>query len=228
MLDNLIHNEVQGRLDARPPIPTRRGGSCLGCFGSCLGSLLGTILFVLVLSPLILVVFAPWAFFLGGNFHPFPGWSGWGKLHEPSGNILMYVSMYPTTDKSLGYPSVAGDAYLCTPQGKMLRMVLGGNFTVKHFGFDDNNQPMYLYLLYRPLLSGVFTPARYPEIKLYGTWQNPDLVMEDHGSTAIALLPDGSDFVSSSQNLPPAGASLPITFAPGNWSSFKAACHSTP
>jgi hypothetical protein len=224
MLDNIIGNEVRGRLDAMPPIPSRKRRSCLG---SCFGSLLSFFVIGLILSSLILALFAPWGYFLGGNFHPIPVWRGWGKLQEPSGDYLVYVSMFPTTPGRVTGPAVTGIAYICTPRGEQFRLSLVGLFTTKNLGLDSNNQFMHIHMYYRPLFFGAFTTERRPRLDLYGNWRNPNLVMEDRGTLASAFLPNGSAYQGPEQNQPPAGPNLPITLTPGSLSEFRTACHSS-
>src|SRR5574337_1587198 len=86
-------------------IPSQRSRPRLGCIGSLLGfSLLGTATYLLILA-----VFAPWGYFLGGSFHLIPMWQGWGKLHAKSGDFVLLVYMYPSSPgRVLGYPSVTG------------------------------------------------------------------------------------------------------------------------
>jgi hypothetical protein len=77
---------------------------------------------ICVAVGLLYVALFPWAFFMGGKFHPLPYWHGWGRLHSrTAGDYLLYVSIYPET-RSTGalMPStpVKGDAYLCTPKGE--------------------------------------------------------------------------------------------------------------
>jgi hypothetical protein len=67
--------------------PPRKSGSCLGDVGKLF------ILLVLVAIGYLVViaVFAPWVYYLGGNFHLMPYWQGWGTLQAPSGNFTLYV-----------------------------------------------------------------------------------------------------------------------------------------
>jgi hypothetical protein len=48
----------------------------LGCLGSLVAFFVLGVVFVLALTA----VFAPWGFYLGGNFHIVPYWQGWGRL----------------------------------------------------------------------------------------------------------------------------------------------------
>ena len=61
-------------------------------------------------------VFAPWSYFMGGNFHLIPMWQGWGRIHAPAGDYVLFVTMSPRTG-SRGIAHVAGTGVLCTPRG---------------------------------------------------------------------------------------------------------------
>ena len=70
-----------------PAIPIRRK-SGLGC----LVQVLGVFAFGVVLMCAIYAVFTPWAFFMGGQFHIYPGWTGWGRMHSNlSGDYVLLV-----------------------------------------------------------------------------------------------------------------------------------------
>ena len=56
--------------------PPRKSGH--GCLVQVLAALALGVVVVLA----IYAVFAPWAFYMGGHFHMFPQWTGWGRLHS--------------------------------------------------------------------------------------------------------------------------------------------------
>jgi hypothetical protein len=205
-------------------IPSQRARPRLGCLGSLLGfALLGTVAYLLILA-----VFAPWGYFLGGNFHLTPMWQGWGKLHAKSGDFVLFVSMYPSSPgRVLGYPSVTGSASLCTPRGERFSLNLTGGFDHKQIGLNTDHQSIDFHMYYWPLLFGSFTTERRPRFDLHGYWLNPDLVMEDRGTLASAFLPDGRAYLGPEHNQPPVGDNLQITLAPGSQSEFAAACQIT-
>ena len=76
----------------------RRRGGCLGCLGlGCVGRVLALLVLGAILVLLIDAAFAPWAFFLGGTFHPLAFWQGWGRLHSSTGaDYALFVRMWPT------------------------------------------------------------------------------------------------------------------------------------
>jgi hypothetical protein len=126
----------------------------------------------------------------------------------------------------LGYPYLSGTAQLCTPRGELFRSLhVTASFSSKNFGLNSNNQPVTIHI-YNYGLSGQVNADYRPEFDLYGSWQNSDLVLEDHGSLAKAFLPDGDVYVGSPANQPAAGTNLSITLVPGSPAQFKAACQS--
>ncbi len=86
---------------------------------------------------------------------------------------------------------------------------------------------MYLYMHYRPVFPTSSGNDR-PGLELYGKWEGPNLVMEDHSSLARAFLPDGSVDHGSRKNLPWMIEQVPITLIAGDRSTFDAACEALP
>ena len=102
----------------------KRGGRA-----GCLGSLLGLVVLGLAASSLIAAIFAPWGFFLGGRFHPVPGWRGWAVLHSAAagGDYRLYIRMTPAPSPAPHAASgLRGDAFLCTPRGERFNLTLSG------------------------------------------------------------------------------------------------------
>ena len=138
-------------------------------------------------------VFAPWGFYLGGHFHLWPGWQGWGTLHSASagGDYKLYVRFTPTPS---GPPylskSVKGDAILCTPRGERYHLRLGGGMP-KKLALNTVGQPLRLYA---NNYSGLkqFSGDFRPQVDLWGVWGPTGPMMEDRGSIAKAFLPDGT------------------------------------
>ncbi|HVO81281.1 MAG TPA: hypothetical protein VMT28_11150 [Terriglobales bacterium] len=206
---------------AKIQFPGQRPKPRLGCLGSLVVSILvGAVVFILLPA-----IFAPWSFYLGGSFHVLPIWQGWGRLHsKTAGDFALYVYMYPSPGRGLGYPSVKGTATLCTPRGQRFNMHLGGGINNKHPGLNTNGQPMHLYMNTWQGWSAQFTADHRPRLDLRGTWQNPNLVMDDHGSLSRAFLADGSLYTGPEHNQPSAREDVQITISPGGKSEFEAAC----
>ena len=205
-----------------PRLAARRAGKgCLGCFGKV--SLV--LLFGVVLMTAITAVFYPWAFYLGGNFHIIPIWQGWGRLHGNGGDYLVWVQFEPTPRGSGMHleSNLTGRAYLCTPRGERIPMHLGGGMP-KHLHLSTDGAPIHLYMDYWPLVTGGFIADHRPSIEFRGHWQNPKLVMDDHGSIANAFQPDGTVYRGHDPNHPYSTQGVPITFAEGPRSEFDQAC----
>ncbi|MBZ5706921.1 MAG: hypothetical protein LAN63_16340 [Acidobacteriia bacterium] len=201
-------------------LPQPRPKARLGCLGSlALYFVLGIVAFILIRA-----VFAPWSFFLGGTFHVFPIWQGWGRMHsKTAGDYALYVYMYPSPG-GRGYPSVTGTATLCTPRGQRFSMHLGGGMNNKHVGLNTDGQEMHLYMNTWQGWSAQFTTDRRPRLDLRGRWQNPNLVMDDHGTLSRAFLPDGTLYTGPEHNQPAAREDIPLTLTPGSRSEFESAC----
>lgn len=200
--------------------PPRKRGSCL----SDIGKLFGLLVLLSIGYLVVLAVFAPWMYFLGGSFHLIPIWQGWGKLQAPSGDFTLYMYLSQPRTTRLGYPYISGTAVLCTPRGEQFNNLhVNMSFSNKGFGLNSNNQPVTIQIHHYGL-SGSLNADYRPEFDLYGTWQNPNLVLEDHGSLASAFLSDGQVYVGAPANQPPAGKNLSIMLIPGTYSQFKAVC----
>jgi hypothetical protein len=197
----------------------------LGCLAGCLWRLLAVFLLGAVLVLAIYAVFAPWAFFLGGQFHPLAYWQGWGRLHSSAGgDYALFVRMWPSSGSRSGYPGVTGTAELCTPRGETYSLRMGGGFLNKHVGLHANGQPMHLYMNRRPWYANFVQAERRPRLDLYGAWHDPDLVMDDHGTLSAAFLPDGSLYVGPEGHQPARGEAASVTLRGGSHSAFVDAC----
>jgi hypothetical protein len=177
-----------------------------------------------VLFLAITAVFAPWGFYLGGNFHIVPEWQGLGTLHAKSGNYVVYVRFQPRPSGSKVYPgpSVGGIGYLCSPRGEKFRMKLGGGMP-RGIGKNTDGQKINLYMYYWSTWSS-FSVSHRPSIELQGRWKNPNVEMDDHGSIYRAFNPDGTVYQGGNSAKPYVGEVVPVTLVPGTYSDFEAAC----
>ena len=74
-------------------MPVRRKSGA-GCLVQALAALALGVVVVFALDALLM----PWAFYMGGHFHIYPGWTGWGQMHSKiAGNYAVYVNISPTT-----------------------------------------------------------------------------------------------------------------------------------
>jgi hypothetical protein len=55
------------------------------------------LLLALIFAVAVYVGLYPWAFFMGGNFHPLGFWRGWGHMPSATGDFLLYVEISPFT-----------------------------------------------------------------------------------------------------------------------------------
>src|SRR5690349_8669327 len=100
-----------------PTLRARRRSALIGCLG-CVPQLM---VISLVVGAVVLAVqwlVAPWAFYLGGSFHPLPTWQGAAHLHSSSGDYVLYLSMSPARGGRSSYPGLSGSGFLCTPTGE--------------------------------------------------------------------------------------------------------------
>jgi hypothetical protein len=68
---------------------------------------------------------APWGFYLGGHFHPLAYWQGWGAMHAPEGDYVVFVRISPWTKgrsiyPSLSGPSIRGSGAVCSLMAKFM------------------------------------------------------------------------------------------------------------
>jgi hypothetical protein len=167
----------------------------------------------------------PWAFYLGGKFHIMPFWQGWGRLHSKGGDYRVWVQFEPTPRGSKMYleSNLTGRAFVCTPRGERLPMHLGGGMR-KHLNLSTDGETIHLYMDYWPLGYGGFITDHRPSLQFRGHWQNPNLLMDDHGSLSNAFEPDGTVYRGHSPKRPYSTEGVPITFVQGSSSAFDQAC----
>jgi Zn-dependent protease with chaperone function len=149
------------------------------------------VLVLFIAVGVLYVALNPWAFFLGGHFHPFGFWQGWGRMHSTTaGDYFLYVYIYPNMHtKGMIVPgdAVKGNARLCTPKGETYYLNLGGGMP---FGYYVNSlgKPIHIYMYkYR-----TFSPDDRPSLDLFGKWGSGELIADDHKTLAKAFLPNGT------------------------------------
>lgn len=178
---------------------------------------------LLIVVGALYVVLNPWAFFMGGNFHPLGYWQGYGPMHsKTAGNYFLYVMIYPDMRSHhtiVPGEAVKGNAYLCTPKGERFYLKLGGGmpwgYYVNSLGKSIN---IYMYQ-YR-----TFSPDDRPSFQLYGHWGQGELIADDRKTISKAFLPDGTLRPNNSRFIPAEAEDIPVTLHEGTYSEFKAAC----
>jgi hypothetical protein len=201
----------------------------LGCLTGCLTRFLLPLVLISAAGMVFIVatdyVFAPWSFYLGGQFHMVPGWQGIGTMHTDSGDYVLYVLMTPQPNgrgARLYLPYFRGSAYLCTPRGERFPLRLSAGLG-EHPGKDTNGMTMSISMYWRPW-NYTFTGEGRPRLSLRGRWQNPDLVMDDGGTLARAFLPDGTVYRGPARNQPRLGKPVPIVLHTVPWSRWWGDC----
>jgi hypothetical protein len=196
------------------PVPRKSGPGCLV-------QVLGALALGVVVMLAVYVITAPWAFYMGGHFHINPQWAGWGRMHSNlAGDYILYVQISPGKASShyRAVPHISGQGFLCTPLGERYKLRLGGDFD-KASGTDLQGKSAYLYMNNYTVLSS----STAPSLEFRGKWNNPDLVLDDHGSLTRAFDPGGK-LVTNHHMRPYIQEVVPLTLHEGNYSDFEAAC----
>ena len=121
----------------------RKARSRLGCLGQLL-----MLALILVGVGLLYAVLTPWAFFMGGNFHPLGYWEGWGLMKsKTAGDYVLFVRLSPTVYGHQMFPAwdLKGNAYLCTPKGERFTLRLGGDMP-RTFSVNSMGPPIHLWM----------------------------------------------------------------------------------
>jgi hypothetical protein len=210
------------QIPSLPPFHAKRG--CAGCLVQCVLALA----FGLAIAAALCVILAPWGFYLGGNFHLFPTWQGWGVVHEPEGDYVVRVWISPRLRGNRGLylsgPSVNGSGEVCTPHGEIHRgLRLSGGFANRGIGLNTDGQPMSFSLADRLNFLGTNSRTRL-NVNFRGAWHNPDLVMDDRGSLRTMFNADGTMFTGDPSKRPTHSEPVAVTFHEGGRSEFDAAC----
>ncbi len=183
--------------------------------------LLILLIFVGVGLPALLT---PWGFFMGGQFHVLPMWQGWGRMHSNTagGDYVLQILFYPKVGRYAGPRHLAGNALLCTPRGEKFKLKLGGDFQ-KDLQLDTNGKTASFYMDNNSLKSQ-FNGQRRPYLELRGKWNNPDLVLNDHGSITRNFSADGTLYGEHSSSHPYVSEVVPVTIHEGTTAEFEDAC----
>ncbi|MHB8411762.1 MAG: hypothetical protein ACYDDI_07410 [Candidatus Acidiferrales bacterium] len=203
-------------------IPKRRG-SRSGCLGQIF-----TLIGLLIVVGLIYAAFNPWAFFMGGNFHPLGYWQGWGRMHsKTAGDYFLYIDISPVTYRHEMLPAwdVKGNGYLCTPKGEQYHLHMGGDMPRK-FYVNSLGQPIRLWMSNWRELLPIGQQTR-PSFRLWGHWGTGELIADDHRSLSAAFLPDGTLRPHGSHVLPSQTEDMQVTLREGTYSEFEVACRTS-
>jgi hypothetical protein len=198
-----------------------------GCFG-CVARPFLAICFGLVVVLVLYVIIAPWGFYLGGKFHPLAYWQGWGTIHEPEGDYIVFVRIFPRARGNgmlyRGGPSVQGSGAMCSPHGETYSgLRLTGGFVNRGIGVNTDDEPFSISLEERLNFLGTNSRTRL-SVEFRGEWHNPDLAMDERGSFRSAFNPDGTMYAGDPTKRPNHGPPIAVTIHEGSRSDFDAAC----
>jgi len=169
----------------------RRG--CLGCLAHMVWFLIGGLIVGCIFYVGMAHVFYPWAFNFSGHTHWLPIWQGVAHAHTDKGDYTLTLYLEPTRGgRTYNFPTVKGTGLLCTPRGDRFKLFIYGGMSEKADA-DSNGKTMWIRYYRHPFFGGITGDYEQPpRLELRGSWQNPDLVMDDGGSLAAAFLADGS------------------------------------
>jgi hypothetical protein len=182
--------------------------------------------FALILVLLRIAMY-PWAFFLGGHFHPLGFWRGWGRMHsKTAGDYLLYVEISPTTYRygSSHAWDLTGSGHLCTPKGERFALRLNGDMPRK-FYIKSLGQPLQLGM--DNWRGTMIVPETRPAFSLWGTWAEGEVRADDRKTLSQAFLPDGTLRPKGSYALPSQTEDIQVTLREGSYSEWEAACRSS-
>jgi hypothetical protein len=183
------------------------------------------LLFILILVGAIYIGMYPWAFYMGGDFHPLGIWSGWGRIHsKTAGDYFLYVTFSPVTYGHETFPAwdVKGTGNLCTPKGEFFRLRVGGDMPRK-FYVNSVGQPIRLWMdNWRSTLP--VGEEKRPSFSLWGRWGEREIAANDRGTLSKAFLPDGTLRPQKSRLLPSETEEIQVTLHEGSYGDFESAC----
>lgn len=165
-----------------------------------------------------MVLLNPWAIHMGDRWTPLLTWTGTGKLVTDRGAYPLLVTFSPSPhgsrlrlDGLRPTSGLSGWGWLCTPQGKTIRLRLYG--TIYGTWRSTDGALMEFRLLERIKNFPAIQDGGY--FDLFGHWQGPQLVMDDRSEWS-APFRFGMTIKHASVNLKPGGKS-----------EFDAACAAT-
>jgi len=207
-----------------PPVETPPVTSLKKSGRGCLMLMIFGTLAAIVFGFALTAIFSPWGFFMGGRFHLYPQWQGWGRLHSSTaGDFVLFVRIVPGSGARHGGPQVKGSGVLCTPRGEKYNLNVAGEFE-RHFGLDFQGRSVVLGMSNSSFIERQMGRYLAPKLQLFGKWDNPNLVMDDRGSLSHAFEPDGSLYTGNFKNRPNTRETVPVTLREGRRSDFDAAC----
>src|SRR5215467_13754601 len=169
------------------------------CAGGCLFNIAKGLVIAFVVVLAVYVITSPWVFYLGGKFHPFAYWQGWGTIHAPEGDyvVLMLLTApwrYRCFGSYLSGPSIGGSGAVCSLYGELYDSLrVAGTFVRRGIGTNTDGEPVSLGLAQRLNFLGTNGSTRL-SLAFRGAWHNPDLILEDTGSIERVFSSDGTRY----------------------------------
>lgn len=210
-------------------LPATRKPAGQGCLTGCLLRIVGTLVVGSLVALGMFAIFAPWAFHLGGSYHPFAYWGGWGTIHAAEGDYVVYLWIGPwrggrSTFPSLSGPSLRGSGAICSPHGEIYDgLQVRGGFINHNIRVDTDGEPVRLSLAQRLNFLGTNGPTRL-NLEFRGNWHNPDLDLNDEGNLRRMFNADGTFYTGDPHKRPSKGAPLELTLHEGSRSEFLNGC----
>ncbi|MFN7992576.1 MAG: hypothetical protein U0Q18_03200 [Bryobacteraceae bacterium] len=195
----------------------------LGCFGS--------LIFLVLFSVAFTALMVPWAFHTGGRWTLMTEWRGVGILRDSTGRqYALYVSFFPSLRRGGGvrsgpampWPrsSLRGSAIVCTQPGVRIPFDLRGNLYGAWLDADGKELQVSLNEQAKN------KPRRH--FSLYGSFWGPRLVLDDHKSMFMYLLPDGKLTPARSYTSPVPERHASVTLEWGDESDLDHLCRELP
>lgn len=157
---------------------------------------------------------------MGGHFHWLPKWQGVGLLHgkDSGGDYALYVRLWAIPASR----QVTGSGVLCTPRREKFKLDVSGAFE-KNIWRDTNGKKAELFLVNRTAGCPPCLKNSGINLELHGQWNNPDLVLDDHGSLSNYFFPDATLIATGGPRPGPRGVAT-VTLHEGTRDEFEAAC----
>ena len=168
----------------------------------------------------------PWAFYMGGNFHPLGYWTGWGRMHsKTAGDYFLYVQIFPESrrmESIIPHTFVNGKGSLCTPRNERYSLKLKGSMP-PHLYLSTAGQPIALNFdnWRNNLLVG---HERRPYFSIRGRWGQREIAGDDDQTLSHAFFPNGTLRPAKSSVLPAETEDIQLTLHEGTYSQWEAAC----
>jgi hypothetical protein len=209
---------IRDYLSKRTPEPPRR---------KLTGAKQWVVLFLMLIGLGVLyVVLFPWGFFLGGSFHPFPHWTGWGKMHSSTaGDYFLYVEVWPSTrrlETVIPHTFVQGKAYLCTPKGEHFYLKLSGSMR-PHIYLNTLGEPIGLSM-YNWRAAMPIGQQERPDLSIQGRWGPGQIVGDDKTTLSQSFLPNGTLRPQNTYAPLSQKEDVQLTLHEGTYSEWEAAC----